>query len=206
MVENQYLQAPFLITGQYQINTDGIRYLNSQSVAVVFDYLNNLCDEYPKNQFINLRSLFDNCRQSIQSDYIDYFKDLSHAKLTDAIITQCEKKSERYFLNPGKQRSFIKDCLSQITYKDKEDWVEIPLWSLKNFTTNIVNNANSKVHYYNLFGISNVFFFGNFTALTSDGRDFQTSFHEGAFKGFGVVDHYMRLENLRAPSSVVVDQ
>ena len=49
-------------------------------------------------------------------------------------------------------------------------------------------------------------FFGSFDAVTADGRAFTTSFHEGAFKGLGAVDHYMRVENLRAPSSVVLDQ
>jgi hypothetical protein len=206
MVQNDYLVAPFTISGQYQVNTEGIRYLNSLSMGDVFDHINGLCDEYPKSKFFNFRNLFDNCRRSLQNDYVEYFKDLSHEKITADTINACESKSKKYIFSASKSRAFLKECLSQMTFKDKADWVEIPLWPLKNLTNNIVNNSNSKVHYYNLFGVQNVFFFGSFNAVTADGRDFTTSFHEGAFKGLGAVDHYMRLENLRAPSSVVVDQ
>lgn len=206
MVRDEHLKAPFVISGRYQVNTEGIRYLNAQSVGTVFDHINGLCDEYPRNKFFNFRNLFDNCRRSLQNDYINYFKDLSHNKVTSEAIDYCERKSGRYIFSASKRRAYLKNCLSEVTYRDREDWVEIPLWSLKNFTNNVVNNCNSKVHYYNLFGLQNVFFYGHFNALTADNRDFTTNFHEGDFKGFGVVDHYMRLENLRAPSSVVVDQ
>ncbi|MBC7538180.1 MAG: hypothetical protein H7281_05125 [Bacteriovorax sp.] len=206
MVQNDYLVAPFNITGQYQVNTEGIRYLNSLSMGEVFDHINGLCDEYPRNKFFNFRNLFDNCRRSLQNDYIEYFKDLSHEKITADTINSCESQAKKAIFSAAKSRAFLKDCLSQMTFKDKADWVEIPLWPLKNLTNNIVNNSNSKVHYYNLFGVQNVFFYGSFDAMTPDGRNFTTSFHEGAFKGLGAVDHYMRLENLRAPSSVVVDQ
>lgn len=206
MVRDEHLIAPFVISGRYQVNTEGIRYLNSQNVGNVFDHINGLCDEYPRNRFFNFRNLFDNCRRSLQNDYMNYFKDLSHDKVTAEAIDVCERKAGRFIFSASKRRAYLKNCLSELTYKDRENWVEIPLWSLKNFTNNVVNNCNSKVHYYNLFGLQNVFFYGNFNAVTEDGRDFTTNFHEGAFKGFGVVDHYMRLENLRAPSSIVVDQ
>lgn len=208
MVQNESLVAPYSITGKYEVNIDGIRHLNSESVGEVFDHLNNLCNEYPKNKFFNFRNLFDNCRRSLQNDYIAYFKDLSHEKITASVIDKCESKSRsiKFLFSPAKKRAFLKSCLSSVTYKDKSDWVEIPLWSLKNLTTNIVNTSYTKFDYYNLFGAQNVFFYGNFEALTSDGRNFTTSFHEGEFKGLGVVDHYMRQENLRAPASVVVDQ
>lgn len=206
MVDREFLRAPMIISAKYQVATEGIRHLNSLSISEVFDDFNNLCNEYPKNRFFNFRNLFDNCRRNLQSDYINYFKDLSHDKITADVINSCDKKARKYFFFPSKKRAFIKNCLSDITYKDREDWVNIPLWQLKNLTSNLVNKSNSKVDYYNLFGVQNVFFFGSFNATTEDGRDFATNFHEGDFKGLGVVDHYMRLENLRAPSSIVVDQ
>ncbi|MDO9181580.1 MAG: hypothetical protein Q7U04_04190, partial [Bacteriovorax sp.] len=206
MVEKEYLVAPFAITGQYQVNTEGIRYLNSLSTGRVFDYMSGLCNEYPKTSFFNFRNLFDNCRRSLQNDYIEYFKDLSHEKITADVINQCESKSKKFIFSSAKTRAFLKDCLAQITVKKDTDWIQIPLWQLKTLASNIVNNSNSKVHYYNLFGVQNVFFYGAFSANTPDGRNFQTTFHEGAFKGLGAVDNYMRQENLRAPSSVVIDQ
>lgn len=206
MIEREELKAPFHIAGTYQVNIDGIRYLNRQQVGVVFDHLDGLCNEYPKNSFFNLRNLFDNCRKSLQNDYIDYMKDLSHDKVSADEIDKCEKKSLKHFLFPSKRRAFIKNCLASINELPANEWVQVPLWPLKNLTSNIVNNSYSKVHFFNLFGVQNVFFFGSFDAITSAGAQFSTSFHEGAFKGLGAVDNYMRVENLRAPSSVVVDQ
>ena len=137
---------------------------------------------------------------------MDYFKDLSHDKVTSDTIAVCEKHSKRFIFSSSKKRAYLKNCMANLTHKDRSDWVEIPLWQLKTLTTNIVNNAYSKVHYYNLFGVQNVFFYGYFNAVTSDGRDFTTNFHEGAFRGLGVVDNYLRLENVRAPASIVIDQ
>lgn len=206
MIDHDLLKAPFHVEGNYQVNIDGIRYLNSQSVANIFDHIDGLCNEYPKTSFINFRNLFDNCRKSLQNDYVDYFKDLSHDRVSADEIDQCERKSAKYFFFPSKKRAFIKNCLSQINKLPATEWVNVPLWPLKNLSTNIVNNSYSKVHFFNLFGVQNVFFFGTFDAVTAEGGSFTTSFHEGAFKGLGAVDHYMRMENLRAPSSVVVDQ
>jgi hypothetical protein len=206
MIDSGLLKAPFHVEGKYQVNIDGIRYFNNQSVAMIFDHFDGLCDEYPKTSFISFRNLFDNCRRSLQNDYIDYYKDLSHDRVSSEDIEKCESKSKKYFLFPSKKRAYIKNCLSQVNKLDIQEWVNVPLWPLKNLSSNIVNNSYSKVHFFNLFGVQNVFFFGTFDAVTAQGGAFTTSFHEGAFKGLGAVDHYMRIENLRAPSSVVVDQ
>ena len=137
---------------------------------------------------------------------MDYIKDLTYDKVSADEIVLCEKRAIKYFLFPSKKRAFIKNCLAQINLLPAAEWVNVPLWPLKNLSSNIVNNSYSKVHFFNLFGVQNVFFFGSFDAVTAGGASFSTSFHEGAFKGLGAVDNYMRIENLRAPSSVVVDQ
>lgn len=206
MIDRDYLKAPYHVEGNYQVNIDGIRYLNNQSVGSVFNHFDGLCNEYPTTSFLNFRNMFDNCRKSLQNDYVDYVKDLTHDKVSAAEIKACEKKSKKYMFFPSKRRAFIKNCLAEINRLPEEEWVNVPLWPLKNLSNNIVGSSYSKVHFYNLFGVQNVFFFGSFDAVTADGRAFTTSFHEGAFKGLGAVDHYMRVENLRAPSSVVVDQ
>lgn len=206
MIDSDMLKAPYHVEGKYQVNIDGIRYFNSQSVTAVFDHFDGLCNEYPKTSFLSFRNLFDNCRRSLQNDYIDYLKDLSHDRVSSDDIDKCESKSKKYFLFPSKQRAFVKNCLSEMNILAASEWVNVPLWPLKNLSSNIVNNSYSKVHFYNLFGVQNVFFFGTFDAVTAQGGAFTTNFHEGAFKGLGAVDHYMRVENLRAPSSIVVDQ
>jgi len=206
MIENESLRAPFHVQGKYQVNIEGIRYLNSLSLDTVFSHIDGLCNEYPKSGIINFRNLFDTCRKSLQNDYIEYYKDLTHDKVSSDEIDKCEKKAMKYFLFPAKKRAYIKNCLSEINKLEVTEWVNVPLWPLKNLSNNIVNNSYSKVHFFNLFGVQNVFFFGTFDAKTEVGAGFTTNFHEGAFKGLGAVDHYMRVENIRAPSSVVIDQ
>ena len=205
MIETEQLKAPFLIKGKYEVNISGIKHLNQLPVGEVFGYFDGLCDEHPKAELINFRNLFDRCRRSLQNDYVDYLKDLSNDRISGDEIKNCQRKSLVYLFSPGKKRIFLKNCLAKINKLPEEKWVLVPLWPLKNLTTNIANNCYSKVHFFNIFGIRNVFFHGEFTAQTVEGGDFSTSFHEGKFKGLGAVDHYMRSENLRAPASVVVD-
>ena len=206
MIERDYLKAPFHVEGSYQINIDGIRYLNKQSTDNVFNHFDGLCNEFPKTGFVNYRNMFDNCKKALQNDYVDYIKDLTHSKVSADEIALCEKKAKMHGRSNSKKRAFIKICIADLNHLPEGEWTRIPLWPLKNLSNNIVGSSYSKVHFYNLFGVQNVFFFGSFNAVTADGRAFTTSFHEGAFKGLGAVDHYMRVENLRAPSSVVVDQ
>jgi hypothetical protein len=167
--------------------------------------MNSLCDDKPKTVFFLFRNLFDNCRRSLQNNYIDYLKDLSHEKVTAESINTCERKAMKYWYSSSKKRAFIKNCIGDLTYKSSEHWTMVPLWPLKNLSQDLVNNINNKTYYYNLFGIRNVFFHGVFSATTSSNTDFVTYFHEGEFKGLGVVDNYMREQNMRAPASVVVD-
>ncbi len=206
MIERDYLKAPFHVEGSYQVNIDGIRYLNKQTTANVFNHFDGLCNEYPKSGLINFRNIFDNCRKALQNDYVDYVKDLTHAKVSAAEISICEKKAKMHGRSNSKKRAYIKVCLADLNRLPEAEWTKVPLWPLKNLSNNIVGSSYSKVHFYNLFGVQNVFFFGSFNAMTADGRAFTTSFHEGVFKGLGAVDHYMRVENLRAPASVVIDQ
>ena len=206
MIERDYLKAPYHVEGSYQVNIEGIRFLNKQSTDTVFNHFDGLCNEYPKKGLINFRNIFDNCRRALQNDYIDYLKDLTHNRVSADEIVACEKKAKMHKRSNSKKRAFVKACIADLNLLSKEEWTKVPLWPLKNLSNNIVGSSYSKVHFYNLFGIQNVFFFGSFNAVTADGRAFTTSFHEGAFKGLGAVDHYMRVENLRAPSSIVLDQ
>jgi hypothetical protein len=206
MIDRDTLVAPYTVVGQYQVNVEGIRNFNELAPNSVFDIFSSLCDDKPKTTFYKFRSLFDNCKRSLQNNYIDYLKDLSHDKVTADAIDTCDKKSKKYIFSPGKKRAFLKNCLAELTYKDRADWVQVPLYPLKNLSQDIVNNSESKAYYYELFGQDNVFFYGNFEATTSSGKSFVTYFHKGIFGGLGVVDSFMRQENLRSPASVVVDQ
>lgn len=206
LIDQGVLVAPFEIIGMYQIHLDGIRYFNQLSVQDVFDNIDGVCTEKPKSIFFKFRSLFDHCKNRLKNDFYNYRLNLSHQKVTGELISSCENEAKEKHLHFRKKRIFVKMCIAESTYLDQAEWTNIPLWELKTFSQNLVNNVESKVYYYNLFGINNVFFYGQFSAKQLDGSDFVTYFHEGQFKGLGVVDDYMRKENMRTPANIVVNQ
>lgn len=206
LIENNQLQVPYDIDGKYVINLDGVRFFNDQSIESQFENFKALCDERPKTIFSGFRSLFDLCTLRLNNNYISYYQDLSHDLVELNEIAACEKKAKKYTLLPFYKRKFLKNCLSKINVKSKEDWNEVPLWSLKELSNAIVKNNYDRVHMYNMFGVSNVFFYGSFRAKTVDDKDFITHFSEGEFKGLGAIDHYLRNENVRAPASVIMEE
>lgn len=206
LVKNDSLAAPYEIIGKYQVNLDGVKYFSVLNPQIVFSNIDGICSDRPKNKFFNLRNLFDFCRIGLEKKYLDYLKDFTHDKVSLDKIEYCHDKSKKFFFRPSKKRAFIKDCLSQVTYLDESNRMIIPLYPLKNFTQELSNSNQSKVYFYNLFGLSNVFFNGHFSAKTEDGADFITYFHEGQFKGFGSIDHHMRAANLRNPASLIINE
>lgn len=205
MLKDDHLRGPLTLQGKYQIGRDGLMYLNRQGINDIFNHFNSLCQEFPETGFFNFRNFRDNCVRSLQKVYMSYYTDLRHDKVSGSGARYCFDKAKKYWWWPSKRRAAIKNCLSSITYKENNRLSEIPLMSLKELLDSIQSKSYSKVDYYNLFGVQNIFFYGSLDATTSDARIFSTHFHEGAFKGLGLIDHYMRLENMRFPASVVVD-
>lgn len=206
LIRNDQLKVPYEVDGKHVISLDGIRYFNDQSIESQFENFKALCDERPKTIFSGLRSLFDLCTLKLNKNYISYYQDLSHDLVELDEIALCEKKAKKYTLIPFYKRKFLKNCLSKINIKEKEDWNEVPLWSLKELSNAIVRNNYDRVHMNNMFGVSNVFFYGSFKAKTLEDKDFITHFSEGEFKGLGAIDHYLRAEKVRAPASVIIEE
>lgn len=205
LIAKNELIAPIEIEGKYQVGLEGVHYFNQLEFDEVLTAISNLCQEYPKNKFINLRNIFDHCKKSIQDDYIKYYSDLSHDRIENNEVEMCYKESKKFLFLPGKKRKFIKTCLSAINHLSKQNNYKLPLWSLKKFVNNIIDKSYSHVDVYRMFGEENVFFNGSIEARTKEGFDFTTAFHRGNFKGLGVVDHYMRTEKLRSPASIFID-
>ncbi len=205
LVQDDQVRGPLSLSGSYKVGRDGILHLNNLSVQEVYDSFEALCDEYPKNRFLNFRNLFNLCENQLQKQYLKYFTDLHHTKVDGDMASSCIKKSKKYFLFPSKKRAFIKNCLANNTLKEVEEYTVIPLMSLRNLLDEVQTKSYSKIDYYNLFGVQNIFFHGSLQATTPDGNSFVNYFNEGAFKGLGLIDDYMRRENMRFPASVVVD-
>lgn len=205
LLKEDHLQGPLTLQGKYQVGREGLLHLNHKSVSDVFNNIENLCGEYPRSGFFNFRNLFDHCERSLQKVYMNYYTDIHHDKVSGGDVRFCFEKAKGLWWSPKKKKAYIKNCLGTISYKENNKLADIPLMTLKDFLDGVQSKSYSKVDYYNLFGIQNIFFYGSLEATTNDQRLFSTHFHEGAFKGLGLIDHYMRLENMRFPASVVVD-
>lgn len=205
LLKDDHLRGPLTLQGKYQIGREGLLFLNRKPVDEIFNNFHSLCGEYPRSGFFNFRNLFDHCERSLQKTYMSYYTDLNHNKVSGGDARFCFDKAKKYWWSPKKKKAFIKTCLGAITYKENNKLTEIPLMSLKDLLDGIQSKSYSKVDFYNLFGVQNIFFYGSLEATTAEERVFSTYFHEGSFKGLGLIDHYMRLENMRFPASVVVD-
>ena len=194
--------TPFDFQSKFLVNSQGLRYFNSLSVDYVLDNLNAICDQFPKNKFFNFRNLFDHCKNSLSNDYMDYVKDLTHNRVSIKMIDDCEAKSARLYFSPGKKRSFIKQCLMNISIKLNQNLNDIPMWSLKNLVVGLGNNVEDKVYFYNLFGIENVFNTGFINLTLDNSNQFYSSFYAGSFKGFGVIENFKNTNIYRLPASV----
>lgn len=205
LLKDDHLRGPLTLQGKYQVGREGLLFLNRKPINDILNNFHSLCGEYPRRGFFNFRNLFDHCERSLQKVYMNYYTDLHHDKVSGGDARFCFDKSKKYWWSPKRKKAFIKTCLGAITYKENNKLADVPLMSLKDLLDGIQSKSYSKVDYYNLFGVQNIFFYGSLEATTAEDRVFSTHFHEGAFKGLGLIDHYMRLENMRFPASVVVD-
>lgn len=201
-IEEDELTTPSHFRAQFMVQQLGLEYFNKLKVSAVFDEFNFMCTNYPKTTFFNFRNFFDHCNHVLQNDFVNYFKNLRHEKVTASVIDLCEKKSMKYLFNSSKRRNFIKSCIDSGTEKTDVKNDSIPLWDLKNLLSSIVASVNDKVSFYNLFGARNVFHFGSLSAKTASLDDFVVNYHAGLFQNLGVIDDYMRSNNLRSPSSI----
>lgn len=204
MIDTNTLVAPFTVSGHYQVTEAGILNFNHIGVQTSFDLFDGLCDDRPRNSWLNFRNLFDGCRLNLQNDYMDYLKDVSHEQVSEEDVWACQDKGWKYIFWPSKRRAIIRNCLEELTMRNADQWNTVPMHTLKNIVSDFAEFIDNRAYFYALFGNKNVFFHGTFEARTPTGSPFITYFHEGDFKGLGIVDDYMRKQNLRSPASIVV--
>lgn len=78
------------------------------------------------------------------------------------------------------------ESYSNNRYDDRK----IDLFKFKKFIGNYLTKANHLEDLYALFGAENIFLHGQITAKTNDGKNFQSFFKSGQFRGLGVIDSF----------------
>ena len=195
------LSPPYDLTSTFEVADKGMVYLANLKINDVFDRAGAACYDYPKTDFFDFRNLFDHCRNSLLNDYLSFYNDMTHNRITDGALFICEVRSWRYLFWPSKKRQFLKNCIADAVSKP-EPFVfdRLPMWTLKKLADNLSATSATKDTYVNFFGSDNVFMHGDLTA-----NQFVNYFTQGKFNGLGVIDNFMRDEKLmnnRGPASV----
>lgn len=205
LLDQDYIKGPLRIDINFKMGGDAVSYFNNLSLNQAYDRLNAICSQKKKSIFKFFRSLFGGCKKELQRSYDALIVDNSNQKYTKKDYDRCSSYSRKRYRSArhSRKKYFIKNCLSKMTKKSNEQIrKEIPVWSYKEFLGKVHDHANSKVDYFSLFGVSNVFQSGTVEALKRDDSSFYHFFKEGQYQGDGVVSNHLKASRSRIPASV----
>ncbi|GAB4419493.1 MAG: hypothetical protein OHK0056_29660 [Bacteriovoracaceae bacterium] len=136
----------------------------------------------------------------IEKEAIAHFNQKSREEVFD-IIDQLCKASEQ---EPPKQEY----CYKMIEGKYKAYIIpflttgKIHIVRLKDFLYSFNNQFDDLNYFYQLFKKDLVFTSGSLEATRSNGQIFLTYFHQGEFRGLGVIDNYIRESGMMVPAPI----
>ena len=144
----------------------------------------------------------------IEEEGLRYLNHLSTHEVTQAAVEVCGVKSSEYrkgkFVKKRRRRGrFVKRSLSSAQkcalkiierfedyIQEYDQWGSINLLKLKRFLGYYYSKTKNLNHLIALFGHDHLFIHGDFQAKTKSGKNFQTFFKSGQFKGLGVIDKF----------------
>ncbi|MCK5073410.1 MAG: hypothetical protein KAQ98_08305 [Bacteriovoracaceae bacterium] len=209
--ENQ-LRGPMNINIKANLNLAAIQYLNDLSQSKVRDFIDNLC-EIPKRKKRNIftrvsREIKEKkCQRKVLRSWGKYVFAFTRKNVSAQYSEFCRKKSKK--AGWWKRKKSFKKCILKGSVKTvRERRQELPMWELKGFLRSMNKYVKNRSHLVNFFGKENVFTHGKFRATTASGLSFVTNYNEGLFRGFGVVDNFLRDNSMRkiASTSLSVDE
>jgi hypothetical protein len=201
------LQGPINFETNFTFGHGALSYFHSLNTAQVYGVIDKVCKaKRKKGIFSLLARLLKTCERKLKRSYDAYEEEWRVADIDASIYQQCEVAYEKMRRRLGRRarrkRLFMKSCMQKIAQKSvaaREK--ELPIWRFKDFANLLSKNTDSKVHFYNLFGLSNVHVHGEFSAKDKGGKDFIHYFREGNFSGTGLIQNTLKNEGLRSPAS-----
>lgn len=204
-LEDDILVAPLRIEANFNLNKGGVDYFNGLTLNSVYDKIEQACRYESKGKWKFFRTLFGGCKRKIQNAYDKYYKELTTKDYTNSTYKMCKKKVRRKF-GKRRRRKLMSACMMKVSRKsDSEIRSEIPLWRLKSFFQELYSKSKHKQDMYNFFGLKNVYLHGSFEAQDRNGVPFLAYFREGEFKGTGLVNNFLRAEQIRSPAAIIVE-
>lgn len=203
LLQQDQLYGPLTLKTHATVKDAGVAYFNSLDYSKVQGIIKSVCSVHSQTIWDWIRNLFGGCRSKLNKSFDYYHREYAFYPVTGKLYQQCarENRNKRF---SRRKHLLIEKCIQLATFKKSTERQEIPLWRLRDFAQTLHKQSENKIDLIDFFGLENVFLHGSFKAQSANGP-FLTHFNEGAFRGLGVVDHYMRQENMRSPASVVVD-
>jgi len=136
----------------------------------------------------------------IEKAGIEHFNNLDIKEAIDTIneicqVSETESSKQEYCFKmlEGKYKAY---------YTPLKANGKIQILKLKDFLNSFNNQFDDIAFYKKLFGDENVFFSGQLEATRIDGNVLTTYFHEGDFRGLGVVDNFIRQSGTAMPAPI----
>lgn len=136
----------------------------------------------------------------IEKEAIAHFNNLSREAVFGIIHDLCytsetEASKQEYCYNmiEGKYKAYIIPFLAS---------GKIHVVRLKDFLYSFNNQFDDLKYFYQLFGRDLVFTSGSLEATRSNGQLFLTYFHQGEFRGLGVMDNFVRESGMITPAPI----
>ncbi len=196
-VEDGLLDKSLNFYSKYSMTNDGVQFFNHIDISTAYELFDNMCsDSRPKGFLGWLSSLFSQCEAKLKKEFDLYQIEWNSRNLTSEIYKNCEASLEAYrkdhrWMSSRKRRSFMAKCTQQLARKSPQERErELPVWRLAKFMDRFLAKAESKVYYFQLFGLSNVHVYGQVSGKTDSDQSFVNYFSEGNFKGIDLVTNF----------------
>tara|TARA_R110002072_G_scaffold64203_5_gene159683 strand:+ start:14668 stop:16842 length:2175 start_codon:yes stop_codon:yes gene_type:complete len=213
-IEDKRIVGPLNLEINYVVGKDGINYFNHLTVNNVYDLIKENCDGEAKGIFKFFRSLFSSCKKKLQRKYDRYLEERDADDYTKEVYELCRKKVKKYYKKKRRRFRFlsfrkkymIKSCIKKNTIRDRDIALkQVPLWRYQEFMQAVFDKSSHKASLFNYFGYQNVYQNGQLMARDTEDNSFVRYFSEGVFKGTGLVDNYLRSQQVRSPASISVN-
>lgn len=199
-VADQELVGPMEIHHRILLDQKGVRNFHAIERDAFVSLATKVCDD---SDYVS-----EGCVDELSSKYDSYRAGLAKIPVDESMKSACGWKSEFdrggfRALFHARAKKVALDCIENLRKRSPDQMMaQIPVWKLKDFVLALYAVTDKKEHFDSLFGQSNVFLYGDFTAKTQNGLDFMTNFREGVFTGLGVVESQAYIGNSRNIASV----
>jgi len=201
------LMGPINFETNFSFGHNALSYFHNQSTTKVYGVIDQICKtKRKKGIFSFLARLLKTCERKLKRSYDTYEVEWRVADYDASDYQKCErayaKTKKRLFRRSRRKRLFMKSCMQKIAQKSEVSRDrELPIWRFKDFANLLSKNIESKVYFYELFGLKNVHVHGEFSAKDRSGKDFVHYFREGHFTSTGLIQNTLKNDGLRSPAS-----